>query len=465
MALNILLGLGMYPVLFILYFVLKGEAHEKPGLCFGVHIPGEEEGREEFLRLAKEQELLYQKRMKRYMLLLALIPWATFFIPYVSICMTIWMCWLLAAIAFMMLPMVLGNRVMARWKKENAVREKYHVVYTEIKAAGEIRRVRFVEFAPWIFLSLAAGIVFSIYFRGAMVAAMAILVDIFAVTTLLLYLMALWMDHQRVLVISMDSEVNLNFARARKSCWKNFWLACCIVNTGFTSLLAVWLAVKGLSFWGIMLFSVLYTIVLSGLVVWTAKKLKRLGESYASREEAAISEAESDEHWIWGMFYYNKNDRHSMVETRYGIGTTMNMARPAGKLINLIGAAALLSIPIMCVWLIRLEFTPIRLSLEGQQLVASQLVEDYRIPVGQMEGLELVEELPELSKINGTGMDNLYKGKFHIVYAGDCEVFLNPQNHLFLRFTADGTLYYMSAAEDGATRELYEQLRQEKGIK
>ncbi|MDE7211200.1 MAG: hypothetical protein K2O03_07120, partial [Lachnospiraceae bacterium] len=54
---------------------------------------------------------------------------------------------------------------------------------------------------------------------------------------------------------------------------------------------------------------------------------------------------------------------------------------------------------------------------------------------------------------------NLYKGNWHILYAGDCEVFLNPENGLFIKFMADGELYYMSAEDDGKTQEVYEKLK------
>lgn len=115
-------------------------------------------------------------------------------------------------------------------------------------------------------------------------------------------------------------------------------------------------------------------------------------------------------------------------------------------------------IPILCLWMIMVEFTPFRLEIRGDELVAEQLKTDYRIAVSDITELTLVEELPELSKIAGTGMDSLYRGKWHILYGDNCEVFLNPQNSLFLRFVSDGVIYYMSAPEDEQTRALYEEL-------
>ncbi len=39
-----------------------------------------------------------------------------------------------------------------------------------------------------------------------------------------------------------------------------------------------------------------------------------------------------------------------------------------------------------------------------------------------------------------------------------CEVFLNPQNTMLLRVEADGAAYYMSAPDDAAARQIYEEI-------
>ena len=43
-----------------------------------------------------------------------------------------------------------------------------------------------------------------------------------------------------------------------------------------------------------------------------------------------------DEKWIYGFIYYNKEDPKLMVEKRLGMGWSINMARPMGKLITII---------------------------------------------------------------------------------------------------------------------------------
>lgn len=45
-----------------------------------------------------------------------------------------------------------------------------------------------------------------------------------------------------------------------------------------------------------------------------------------------IGDRTDDRHWKWGLFYSNPNDPALWVEKRFGIGWTINMARPGAWL-------------------------------------------------------------------------------------------------------------------------------------
>jgi uncharacterized membrane protein len=74
-----------------------------------------------------------------------------------------------------------------------------------------------------------------------------------------------------------------------------------------------------------------------------------LGVSFAGlaqlrsvRPAAGGTEA-SQEHWRWGSFYVNPDDPSIWVEKRFGIGYTLNLGRPAGRLL----LVAILMLPIV----------------------------------------------------------------------------------------------------------------------
>lgn len=190
-----------------------------------------------------------------------------------------------------------------------------------------------------------------------------------------------------------------------------------------------------------------------------ARANKRLRKWKSEHEPEA--ETETDRNWIGGLLYYNPKDKRTLVDKKVGVGTTINMATPAGKASAAFTILVCACIPVMCGWLIAEEFTPISLNMDNQTLYAKHLKVDYEIPVSEIENLSMITELPRWSKSVGTGTDTLEKGTFYIRNVGKCQVFLNPENKKFIRFTVDGTDYYMGSSDDAQTETVYKELMEE----
>lgn len=166
-----------------------------------------------------------------------------------------------------------------------------------------------------------------------------------------------------------------------------------------------------------------------------------------------------DKFWKWGMIYNNPADKQGIVNTRIGWGTTVNMAKRWAKMLTAAGIVCMLSMPVIGIWIMAEEFTPVYLKYEDGSIVAGQLRENYRIDSAEIQEVRLLSEMPGMSKKNGTGLNNLRKGTYHIRNAGDCEILQNPQNKyvLYIR-TADGE-YYLGDAEDAQTRKVYTEIK------
>ena len=52
--------------------------------------------------------------------------------------------------------------------------------------------------------------------------------------------------------------------------------------------------------------------------------------------------ADEDEHWKLGVFYFNPGDASFIVPERFGVGWTMNFARPAAW-------AVMLGVPVLSI--------------------------------------------------------------------------------------------------------------------
>lgn len=458
-GLALILDVCMYPFVFLMYFILKNEATPKKNLYFGITLNKEQAETPEVAEITKA----YNKQMRVLFWIMILAPIPMFFIPWVSVFMSAWMLWLLASVVCFFVPFGVANKKLKVLKTEKGWKKTENApVLTEIKSAGKIRRVKWYHFLPPCVASLGIGAWALVANRGERMEAVSILVGSFAVITFLFWAAAVWMDKQKTQIVSTNSEVNVNYARAKKNLWKNFWVACAWVNTVYMVSLLFALDVNAKLTKTFIVATVIYTVLTVLLLAWMIKKKKKLDETYQEFMDVVLPD--DDDNWIWGMCYYNPKDKHTMVEKRVGIGTTINMATFAGKALAVFCSILILAIPVLDVWMMLTEFTPIQLEIANDRLVASQIDEDYSIPVIIMEDVTLLSELPKWSKVSGIGMDELQKGTFRIPEVGRCEVFLNPQNGLFIRFEAAGTTYYMSGVDDEETREIYEMLIELSGV-
>lgn len=452
-GLALILDVCMYPFVFLMYFFLKNEATPKKNIYFGITLNKEQAAVPEVAQITAT----YNKQMKTLFWIMMLAPVPMFFVPWFSIFMMLWLWWVLASVICFFMPFGLANKKLKVLKVEKGWKQAENLpVFAEIKGAGEIRRVHCYHFLPPCVIGMVIGGLALTLNRGGRVETLNVLVGTFSIITFLFWAAAVWMDKQKTGIISTNSEINVNYARAKKNLWKNFWMTCAWVNTVYMASLVFALdADRGLTKIFITA-TVIYVVLTVVMLAWLIKKKQKLDVRY--REYMDLQQPDDDDNWIMGMFYYNPKDKHTMVEKRIGMGATINLATIAGKLLAVFCSIWILVIPVADVWMILTEFTPIRLEITEDRLVASQLGEDYSIPVIIVEDVKLLTELPKWSKVSGTGMKELKKGTFRIPEVGRCEVFLNPTNGVFIRFEAAGTVYYMSGADDGETMSVYEML-------
>lgn len=448
---NVFLLICVYPFVLLMYFLLKNEATPQKGLYYGVTLNKEQAKELEVGQITK----IYNKQMRRYLWILLLAPVPMLFIPWFSIYFLFWMVWLVLGIFAFFIPFARANTRLKQLKAEKGWKQNTEQL-VEIKSAGNVRKVKFTSFAAPCIISAGIFVWAIVKAYGERLVVLGITVGSVGLVTLLFYMAAVWMDKQPVKVVSMDSEVNINYARAGKKLWKDFWVMCAWVNTAYTFCM-LFMFDKNDRLSAVFIWStVLYLLVTMGLVIRVMQKKKKLDAAYQDKMDAQGSD--DDDYWLWGVIYYNPKNKHSLVEKRVGVGTSTNMATPVGKGIAAFCCLLMLSLPAVCIWLILLEFMPIGLTVTDDRLIAAQIREDYSIPVSIIEDVALLEELPKWSKVSGTGMEELQKGTFRIAEVGRCEVFLNPENDLFIRFEAANTTYYMSGCDDAQTLEIYELL-------
>lgn len=467
MILNILMFALMYPTVLILCLVFKYSMGSRKKMVYGVHLPKELMDSPELTKT----DQTYKRSFRKILLLIAVIPPFFFLIRHVSLQFTAWMLWFTAALVAMCIPYIKANKTTlslkeAYLKEKDSIHDGTQQPKSQYVETTIVRTVRLPDFLIPILLSVfcccfifLAGPILGFDAKElSMLEVYRITIPTIAVLTFLFYLIALWMDRMRSLVISQDTSVNIAYNRAKKHIWKEAWRWCAWLNTLAVILITAGAVFQKQSFLIFMIAMILETIVSIGIMVKATRDGKEVDLLYDNRRDSNL-DADNDNYWIWGMFYNNPNDKRTMVEKRFGAGTTCNMATPVGKITIIVAILALLIIPVSCVALILEDFTPMHLLLENETIVCRHIKDDYEIPLDSIQSAELLVELPDRrSKVNGMATDSMEKGKFSGSKIGPYYSFVMCDNHAFIKLESQDKTYLISGNDDEETMQIYEKL-------
>lgn len=457
---NIIMLICMYPVTFIMYFTMTLSGRAAGNRLFGIRY------QDDWLPAGEvhERERVFMRKMRIRLIILMAVPITAFLPTYMSVSYTIWIMWLLAVIAVFWLQCAKSYNELLSLKEERAGRaEKPETVYHELKCT-QIHCIKWYDLLIPLLISLLAAAFPYLYLKGERQESYGLLMIIIALCNICLYASAVWTDHMKINVISDNSDINANYARALKKLWKQFWMAGIWTSTVYTLLILISLLpgiyTAQLASRAILWGSMATGLTLVVLCIYLIKRKRKLDEYYYDKVDIRMNASldEEERRWVGGILYYNPDNRHSFVDTKFGVGTTFNMARPAGKIIMGFTILAILALPVSCVWLMLEEFTPLSLSIQNDRLSAVHLGEDYSVPLEDIKDVTLLTELPRSTKVHGTNSSVLEKGLFRNSTDGKVQKFLNPQNGVFLRIETSEAVYYMSGQNDEETLAIYHSL-------
>lgn len=106
-------------------------------------------------------------------------------------------------------------------------------------------------------------------------------------------------------------------------------------------------------------------------------------------------------------------------------------------------------------------FSPRRAEVSDGALHFKHLFTKFDVPLADIASVELLEELPPISKISGIGVYFLSEGWYEVEGYGRCTVSVNQAEPPYIAVTDSagaGYVFSLNAPED--TRELYEELAQ-----
>lgn len=449
MLMKIFLWASIIWLLPFLFVVQRNEAKFKKNISIGVTLP--QEARED-----PEVQALLKKYVKEtgiicIILGLAVIP--CWFPKSYNWLLFAWMLWLDALIVFTQLPFIRYNKKLRELKAERGWNKKTSDNVQTEKVTVNISNISTPRWlSPWVF----AGALLITLVPMAISSDLWPLILIFALTQIMFYLVYRYAFRTKSESIDDNVEITQALTQIRRSYWGRIWVKIAYATAIF-SLGTLLLKNHGkLYFWITIIYSI-YTLI----VVASPEFKIRKAQEELTRNSGASEYIDDDEHWVWGMFYYNPRDSHSFVNGRVGIGSTINVARPFGKIMcifTIIIMVLMPAFPFLLDWSIESKVVFVQ---EENHVTVSCGRSDYRVDLEHVAEVSLIDEYPEeLSRTWGTATDKILKGNFSAKDYPPMQVCLNPGKTPYILVLTDNRKAYLFGTDDPLrTQELYELLK------
>lgn len=435
---NLILWCSLIWLPWLMCHLLGNEARPKKNIIVGVTLPYEAQVDPAVGELLAS----YKKQLRRTAWLLTVPALPCLFVRSAGLSMTLWFIWIIAACIAPNVPYIRCNRALAQMKAERGWRRQggEKAVIDLRAAAEEMRWLSPLWFLPPLLISLVP-LLFQrpLWWLWLLDAGMVVL----------FYVCYRFLYRSRTEMADGDTERTIALTRIRRYNWGKTWLICAWATGAFN--LGLWLTLDRI--WLCMAVILLYSLVVCLAVLGIEMRVRRLQERLTdgSGRDFWVDE---DEHWIWGMFYYNPNDSHLLVNARVGMNATFNFARRSGQVIAALVLALLLACPLIGVWLMGMEKAPVELSVTDTEIAGSHFSSRYTVPLAEIESAELLEELPPIRRSAGTALSTAKTGAWTSEEWGRFTCCIDPrQGPWLLLRTVDGQLYLFGCSDPGGTEQ------------
>ncbi len=410
------------------------------------------------------------RKNAKWLLIISLILMVLFcFIPDLNIRIITWTTFVFVDLVLMMAPFAKGNSEMKSLKRELGIATKKGVVYTDLKGAGSIHALKKSSI-------VVPNIIATVFFLVALLNDIGVvkLVGLLpgqfpyqarimtGMTGVLLFIsfmlipIAFMMDGIRNEVISEDSDVNANYNRAKKKNMADFMVMFTWINTAIIIIIMIMMCIWDNQLIYLAIYALYMFTIMIGLFIY-GKRQKEIEKRYKAETSVEIDD---DDNWMLGQFYYNPDDKRLNVTKRAGVGTTVNLAHPVGKMIGIVLVLLVIFTFIMLAYVGVLSKTPMEVRISDGNVICHQMKDDYVIPINGIDEISMESDTSKLKlrKEAGYDMPPMNKGKFNINDEGGCITFLDLDTKNYIIISAEGKKYYINAPSDEETEKIYNEL-------
>jgi len=398
-----------YVVLIPLYFVEVNLCKPKKNIMLGVTVPHAHQESVEVQAITGS----YRKRLRIFVVILGILGLSLFVMPYMSVQITVMLTLTLAVILGSMLIFIKANRALMALKKSSGWQSgQKSAPVVDLRALSEASKPlpRIWIAIPCIVAAIPLIPIAIELVRGSYDWEQILAYGATVIWIPLMVAMAEAFRRQSGEIVGAISDFNLITTRIRRRAYMRMMIASIWLLALTAS--GIWFEMTATQPQMILLALVGILSVLMVVYAIHAEFAVRRAQEKFTQLAGDTLEIDTDEYWIWGMFYY-KNGGKLLENDRVGMNMSMNLARPLGKLSMGLAALAILAMPFIGGWTIVQEFSPVTYSMEGNTITVTH-VTSRQIDLGRVTTAELLDEWPDGLRTGGTAIGTLRQGRFQL---------------------------------------------------
>ena len=436
---NTALWLSLVWLPILLYGMLRNETKFKKNIAVGVTIPFD--GRNHPDVVARLERFKREELWVCIGLILLGIP--GIFVNF-SLSFTLWFVWMTACVVVPYIPYILCNRDLKRLKAENGWKQPSaaDTVTVDLGAIPEQKWLSPWAFVPALILSLLP-LVFDRSF--------AIMYWIDSALIVCFWLSYRYLFRNKAEIVDDNTTVTAALTRIRRNQWGKMWLLCAYSMAGIN-----WLAYLTMYSPAAMTIGiVVFMAVLLGAAMYVEFQTRRLQEKLTADSGKGFY-VDDDDKWLGGLVYYNPNDSRTIINDRVGTNSSVNLAKPGGKVLFALTALIIVTLPL---WGLLLGNSEIKTEIGADSILIKGGMHAYSISIDDVTNAELLTELPDITRTAGTNLPELYGGNFVSREYGKLKVCLDPTAPPFVLVETEETTYLLGTKDEAQTHAIFEALK------
>lgn len=441
-------------ILGIMNWAMKYYIRAEDGCIFCVRIPREHREDETIKKII--QEFLTKKKVMNIVMSIFVV--GGYFLSEYDMISTVYsFVWIFVYLGLVQIALNKAFDRTYQYKKEQGITTKGYSISFDTEVA---RLKQSFLFPKWHWFIILAITLLGCYLwipeeKENLVGLAMIGANVIIFATL--FMLAMVIPKTKMKVFSINSDINVALCRIFYSKWTKAFAFCGYIN-------AISWAISGLfpkkdeSIAILVFFTTFETLLIFIVLLATAWEIRKERNMFGNMEQEAIEEMDEDIFWRGGI-YNNPHDTKLWVEKRNGMGITMNMAKPAGKIITFLAYALVIGNLIWMITMIPIDFPSLSYEIVDGSICVDATGYDTKIVIDDVVKAEVVDSLPRRYRNNGYEGKQYSFGKYRVKEYGQCRLYIDHSIKKYLILYTDETTYIINSADENEFNECVDVFR------